>query len=148
MDHIEKLELFVREKQLKKSAQRNIILDIMSKTNKHLTVDEIHSLVKKNYPDIGIATIYRTVHLLCEAGISKELVINSSTTRYEIITDHHHDHLICTGCGIFIEIYSDKIEKEQQQLADKHGFTLTDHRLMLFGLCPECTFTAEKRRNK
>jgi len=143
MNYIEKLEQFVRDKQLKKSSQRNVILNAMTQSNKHLTVDEIHSLVKIHNPEIGVATIYRTMHLLCEAGIAKELIINSSTTRYEIITSHHHDHLICTECGLFIEIYSDKIEKEQHLLAKKHGFTLDDHRLLLFGLCPKCKNAAQ-----
>ena len=148
MNHIEKLDQFVKDKQLKKSAQRNIILSFMTQVNKHLTIEEIHTLVKRDNPEIGIATIYRTMHLLCEAGITKELVIDSASTRYEIINGKHHDHLICTGCGLFIEIYSEKIEKQQQLLAEKHGFSLTDHRLMLFGICPQCNSNAVKRSSK
>ncbi|MGL4370223.1 MAG: Fur family transcriptional regulator, partial [Spirochaetota bacterium] len=146
--HIEKLDQFVKDRQLKKSTQRNNILSLMIAENKHLTVDEIYSRVKIKNPEIGIATVYRTIHLLCDAGIANELYIDSATTRYEITSAEHPDHLICTVCGLFIELCSEAIEKEQHNMAKKHGFILTDHRLMLFGICPSCRKKADSGRKK
>jgi Fur family ferric uptake transcriptional regulator len=134
---IDRLNDYVAAKRLKKSDQRTAILDIMINKRGHLTVDEIRGLLKKQSPDIGIATIYRTMKLFSDAGIVKELNIDG-TARYEIITEGHHDHLVCTSCGMTVEITSATIEKEQDSIAAKHGFQLTDHTLLLLGLCQIC----------
>lgn len=133
----EKLDAYVSAKRLRKSGQRNAVLEVMAARQGHFTVDEICSLLKKNNPDIGIATVYRTMKLFLDAGLVEELNIDG-TCRYEILKKGHHDHLVCTSCGETIEITSDKIEKEQESIARKYGFELTDHTLLLLGCCSSC----------
>jgi Fur family ferric uptake transcriptional regulator len=135
----ERLDEHVKSKGLKSSGQRAVILGIMLGEEKHHTAEELYELCKKKNPDIGIATVYRTVKLLCDAGIARELHFESGVTRYEIVTDDtHHDHLVCVRCGNFTEISSPLIEDEQIKIAKKNGFELTDHSLILYGICPSC----------
>jgi Fur family ferric uptake transcriptional regulator len=130
---------FIRRKNLKQSEQRQQIMEVFLKTEKHLTADELYRLVQKKSPSIGYATIYRTMKLLTEAGLCRELRVEDGITRYEHFYNHrHHDHLICTKCGKFVEIESPEIESLQNKVAKKHGFVLTRHRLELYGLCRGC----------
>jgi len=130
----------IKESGLRTSSQRNVILSIMGNDKKHYTIEEIYEIAKKSNPGIGIATIYRTIRLFCEAGIAREIHLINDITRYEVITDsRHHDHLMCVNCGAFVEIASDIIEKEQSRIAQNHGFELTNHNLILYGICKECS---------
>ncbi len=130
---------YIRSKNLKHSEQRQLIMDVFLKTEKHLTAEELYEMVKKKNPSIGYATIYRTMKLLTEAGLCRELHVVDGVTRYEHLYNHkHHDHLICTKCGKFVEIESPRIEELQEKIAKKHGFILTRHRLELYGLCKSC----------
>jgi Fur family transcriptional regulator, ferric uptake regulator len=136
---LERLTEYVKDKKLKSSTQRNHILSIMVNEKRHRTIEEIYTIAKKGNSDIGIATVYRTVRLLCDAGIVREIYMGHDVTRYEIITDEsHHDHLICVKCGRFIEVESDVIEKEQLRIAQSSGFELTNHSLIMYGICNEC----------
>ncbi len=133
------LENFIRSKNLRRSEQRQLILDVFLKTESHLTAEDLYNIVKKKNPSIGYATIYRSLKLFSEAGLCRELQVVDGTTRYEHLYNHkHHDHLICTKCGKFVEIESPEIEALQNQLAKKNGFVLIKHRLELYGLCSAC----------
>lgn len=130
---------FVRGKGLKQSDQRQEILMAFLKIEKHLTADELYRLVKKKNPKIGFATIYRTLKLLCESGLCRELKLEDGSVRYEHLYGHdHHDHLICVKCGKFIEVVDSEIEKLQERLAKKECFTLQGHKLLMYGICREC----------
>ncbi len=130
---------FVKKKGLKHSDQRRGILRQFLKTERHLTADELYRLVKKKNPAIGFATIYRTLKLLCECGLSRELKLENGSLRYEHLYGHeHHDHLVCMKCGNFIEVMNLEIEKLQERLAKKEGFMLQGHKLLLYGICREC----------
>jgi Fur family ferric uptake transcriptional regulator len=130
---------FIRKKNLKRSGQRQLILEVFLKTERHLTAEEIYNIVKKKNPSIGYATIYRTMKLFSEAGLCRELQVEDGVTRYEHLYKHkHHDHLICTRCEKFIEIFSPEIEALQKKIARKNGFNLERHRLELYGVCSDC----------
>ncbi|MEF9475587.1 MAG: transcriptional repressor [Candidatus Mariimomonas ferrooxydans] len=130
---------FVKSKGLKHSDQRRGILMTFLKTERHVTADELYRLVRKKNPAIGFATIYRTLKLLCECGLSRELKLENDSVRYEHLYGHeHHDHLVCVKCGNFIEVMNLEIEKLQKKLAKKEGFILQGHKLLLYGICREC----------
>ncbi|KMQ52963.1 Ferric uptake regulation protein FUR [Chitinispirillum alkaliphilum] len=135
-------ELFnkhLSENGIRKSAQRYSIMEVFLDAKHHITVAELLELVKEKHPQIGTATVYRTIKLFCEAGIAQEVDIGDGVLRYEHKYGHaHHDHLICNECGKFIEAQDEHIEKLQQQLAERHGFTPQSHRLQIFGICNEC----------
>lgn len=126
-------------KNFKHSQQRKEILHIFLNTDRHLTANELYEIVRKKYPGVGFATIYRTLKLLCECGLCRELRFEDGTTRYEHLYGHnHHDHLICTKCGVFIEVVDPEIERLQEKLSRSHGFYPQRHRMELYGLCKNC----------
>lgn len=135
----QKLSDHVKSRGLKSSSQRNVVLEVMTRVNKHCTIEEIYDFCRKQNQEIGIATVYRTVRLLCDAGIARELRVSHDISRYEVVTDEkHHDHIVCVSCGRFVEIHSESIEKEQDRIAREQGFILTDHSHVLYGECSVC----------
>ncbi len=133
------LKDYLLAKNLRNSEQRSKILETFLKSERHISADELYRMVKKRIPTIGYATIYRTLKILCECGICKELRIENGVSRYEPLYGHeHHDHLICLKCGKFIEVSSPEIEKLQEKIAKSEGFILMRHRLELYGICKRC----------
>ena len=115
------------------------ILDIFLKTQKHPTINDIYDLVRKKHPQIGIATVYRAMKVICDAGLARETDFGGSIRRFEHKYKHrHHDHLVCLECGRIIEVISPAIEKMQENLAKKHRFKAIRHRMEIFGLCKTC----------
>jgi Fur family ferric uptake transcriptional regulator len=142
-------EEFLQTKNLKHSGQRQNILHVYLNTDKHLTAEELYGIVRKKYPVIGCATVYRTLKLLCECGLCRELRFEDSTTRYEHLYGHqHHDHLICTRCGRFTEVVDPKIERLQENLFKEHGFYPQRHRMDLYGVCKSCKRKKRKAKVK
>lgn len=130
---------FLKEKKLKFTKQREEILRAFLKTKKHLSVDEFYDIIKKKDPNIGHATCFRTLKLLCEADIAKAVNLGDKRVRYEPkYGQRHHDHLICSKCGTFIEAFDQEIEKLQDKLCKRFGFKPRSHRLEIFGVCKEC----------
>jgi Fur family ferric uptake transcriptional regulator len=119
---------------LKQTHQREAILNAFISADGHLTSEEIHERVRGGNPEIGAATVYRTLKLFCEAGIANAHHFRDGVTLYEH-TSSHHDHLICTDCGAIIEFEAKAIEKEQDRIARGHGFRLLRHRHILYGAC-------------
>ncbi len=129
----------IRQKSLRSSEKRLTILEAFLEADRHLTAEELYAAVRKKDPSIGIATIYRTLQLFTECGISGELSLGDTVTRYYPTGGkEHHDHLICLRCGRVVNILSSGIEKTQERLARKNGFLLESHRLDLFGVCGDC----------
>ena len=113
--------------------QRKLVAKIMSESDDHPDVDELHKRVSKLDSKISIATVYRTVKLFEEAGIIAKHDFKGSKARYEQTTQEHHDHLIDINTGEITEFVNDDIEKLQKQVAEKLGYKLVDHRLELYG---------------
>jgi Fur family transcriptional regulator, ferric uptake regulator len=132
-------EQFIAEKKLRHSQQREWILTVFLGIEKHVTVDELWREVRSVHPEVGSATVYRTLRLLCECGLCRELRFDDGATRYEHLYGHeHHDHLICTKCGISVEVVNPEIEHLQEQLMIRHGFVPQRHRMELYGICSAC----------
>jgi len=138
----EEQEIFHRHIQragLKRTAQRDLILDVFLRTEEHLSSEDLYRLVQKEDPDIGQTTVYRTLKLLTDAGLAREVRFGDGRTRYEHNYKHpHHDHLICTECGKTIEFFSADMEALQDQIAAQYKFELTHHTMRMFGYCSEC----------
>jgi Fur family ferric uptake transcriptional regulator len=138
----EEKEIFenhIRKKGLKRTAQRDLILEIFLRTEDHLSSEDLYWLVQKEDPTIGYTTVYRTLKLLTEAGLAREVRFGDGKTYYEHHYKHqHHDHMICTECGKVIEFFSPEIEALQDEMAAKYGFKPTYHNLRILGLCAEC----------
>ena len=113
--------------------QRKLIARVMSESNDHPDVDELHKRVSKFDNKISIATIYRTVKLFEEASIVAKHDFKGNKSRYEKATEEHHDHLIDINTGEITEFVNEDIEKLQKKVAEKLGYKLVDHRLELYG---------------
>lgn len=135
----------IQESGLRRTAQRDLILEIFLRTEEHLSSEDLYWLVQKEDPSVGHTTVYRTLKLLTEAGLAREVRFGDGKTYYEHHYDHeHHDHMICTECGKVIEFFSAEIEELQDEMADKFGFKPTHHSLRLWGICAECQAQAEE----
>jgi len=127
----------IEDKCLKKGVrlteQRKLIAKVMSESDDHPDVDELHKRVSKIDSKISIATVYRTVKLFEESGILSKHDFKGNKSRYEQAPQEHHDHLIDIKTGEIIEFVNEDIEKLQNQVAEKLGYKLVDHRLELYG---------------
>ena len=144
----EEQEVFLKHIQksgLKRTAQRDLILDVFLRTEEHLASEDLYRLVRKEDQTIGQTTVYRTLKLLTEAGLAREVRFGDGRTHYEHNYKHeHHDHMICTACGKIIEFYSAELEALQDAMAAKVKFEPTQHSLRIFGLCVDCRRGARK----
>ena len=133
----------LKKKGYKFTPQRKAILEaIQERPGEHLSTEEIYDLVKVNFPEIGLATVYRTVQLLVELDILSKLNLDDGYVRYELSDhnedQHHHHHLICTECGKIIEVKEDMLDAIEAQIELKYSFLIKDHKLKFFGLCDTC----------
>ena len=121
------------KKGVKLTDQRKLIAKIMSESNNHPDVDELHKRVNKLDTKISISTVYRTLILFEVAVILSIHDFKGIKSRYEQAPDEHHDHLIDINTGEITEFVNEDIEKLQKQVAEKLGYKLVDHRLELYG---------------
>ena len=131
------LSRYLEDHQLKHTKQREAILEIFLEVTGHITGEDLYQRVRDLHPQIGYTTVYRTMKLLCEAGLASERHFDDGLTRFEI-EQEHHDHLVCTRCGRIVEFECSMIEQAQQDIVKRYGFRLLRHRHELYGHCPEC----------
>ena len=130
---------FMSRHGLNTTAQRRTIAQAFFELPGHHSLEEFYQYVLTQDPGIGQTTVYRTLKLLCDAGLATEIQFSDNITRYEVARPKsHHDHLVCLGCGAIVEICDPRIEKLQRELAAANGFTLTGHLHNLYGYCREC----------
>jgi Fur family ferric uptake transcriptional regulator len=130
---------------LKHSRQRHVILKEFLKHHKHLTLEDLHRLARSRDPRIGFSTVFRTMKLLKECGLAREVGLVDGISRFEHHYKHpHHDHLICTSCKKNVEFFVSEIEKLQEQIAGKHHFKMSNHVMVLYGICSECDQSGEQ----
>lgn len=136
---VEILSDYLKKKDLKLTDQRKIILDSFLAIETHVTAEELYDRLKQNHPNIGVATVYRTLKLLGECGLANEIKFSDGIARYEHLLGHqHHDHLICLKCGQYIEVCDPAIEELQEKLAERNRFQIKSHRMELYGICKDC----------
>ncbi|MDH3211155.1 MAG: transcriptional repressor [Myxococcales bacterium] len=131
------LARYLEEHSLKRTKQRDAILEVFLEATGHITSEEIYKRVQKEHPGIGYTTVYRTMKLLCDAGLANERRFDDSVTRYEIAQEHH-DHLVCVRCGKIVEFECRMIESSQEEIAARYGFQVLRHRHELYGHCESC----------
>ena len=149
----EEFEKLLRKKGLKVTAQRVAVLSALSKeTDSHLTAEEIYERVKESSPEIGLATIYRTIRMLLELKIIDRIYLDDGYVRYELghvyedEDSHHHHHLICVKCGRVMSFQGDLLEEFENRIEDKTGFRIQDHDVKLYGYCTDCLKNKDNRR--
>jgi Fur family ferric uptake transcriptional regulator len=129
----------LKRARLKRTSQRDLILDVFLDTEGHMSSEELYGIVREKDPAVGFTTVYRTLKLLKECGLARELESYDGRTLYEHNYKHgHHDHLICIQCGGLIEFYSAEIEDIQEKIVRKYGFKPLHHSHRIFGICAAC----------
>src|SRR5439155_5304272 len=124
---------------LRSTDQRKLIVETFFKAPNHISIEELLAEVRAQDKRVGYATVYRTLKLLTECGVAFERKFGDGLTRYELADESsHHDHLICIDCHEIVEFEEPRIEKLQDEVADKHGFALRAHKHELYGICPAC----------
>jgi Fur family ferric uptake transcriptional regulator len=130
---------FIARKGLKSTRQRDLILDGFLSNDRHMSIEELYLALRAKHPNIGYATVYRTLKLFSESGIAREIQFGDGQTRFEHVDEgEHHDHLVCTRCGAVKEFANEAIEKLQAAIAESHGYLVHTHKLELYGICPKC----------
>ncbi|GAB1432024.1 transcriptional repressor [Spirochaetota bacterium] len=143
-DELRILEGYLRGKGLKLTKARQIVLMAFLGLEEHVNADMVYEAAKQIDPGIGQATVFRTLRLLEDAGLAREASRENGTRRYEHAYNHaHHDHLRCIACGSIIEFSDSSIERAQDAVFRRYGFTPKGHRMDLFGLCPACNNKSE-----
>lgn len=139
----------LKEKGLKITKQRMVVLKALASCeDKHLTAEEIYEIVKADFPEIGLATVYRTIQLLVELDLVESIQLGDGYVRYEIgkfqgEETHHHHHLICLECGKIISFRDDLLDELEARIMESASFQVINHEVKLYGYCKECL---EKRQ--
>lgn len=132
----------LKTKGYKLTPQRKAILDVIIKNKgSHLTSEEIYDIVKATKPEIGLATVYRTLILFEDLSVVYRHNFGDGCGRYELnLSDeeHQHHHLICNGCGKVIEVEIDLLDDLEQKIEQEYDFDIKDHKLKFFGICSDC----------
>ena len=132
----QQLRGYLASEGLKYSEQRWKIAEEILSTGGHLDAQGVVDRVKSRHPDIGAATVYRNLKVLCDAQILKES-LNDANGRviYELFEDEHHDHIICVDCGEIFEFHNDKIESLQSGVVRGMQFSEVRHRHVIYAKC-------------
>lgn len=131
---ISRIEQICVDKGMKMTEQRRVIARVLSEADDHPDVEEVYRRASGIDPRISIATVYRTVRLFEEAGILERHDFGDGRSRYEEVTEEHHDHLINVQTGEVIEFQNERIEELQEAVAREHGMKLVGHKLELYGV--------------
>ena len=129
---------------LKRSAQREAILEAFLKAGHHVSVEDLLKIVRRRDPEVGRTTIYRTLKLFQEAGLASELLLGGEARFEPLWNRDHHDHFVCVSCGGIIEFQSPEIERLQDEIATSLGFVIEGHRHTIFGRCRKCAQKAPR----
>jgi Fur family ferric uptake transcriptional regulator len=139
-DLLNRFKKLLKTRALKYTRQRELILEIIYNNQGHFTPEDIYNLIKKSYPNVklGIATVYRTLALLEDASIVTSISFGTQGKKYEFGLGEHHDHLVCLKCGAIEEFVDSIIERQQELIAQKHNFKMTNHIMKIMGICKNC----------
>lgn len=119
---------------LKVTQPRVKILELLDNaTDRHLSAEDIYRVLIENGDEIGLATVYRVLTQFEAAGLVNRHHFESGQAVFELASEEHHDHMVCTRTGKVVEFYDEIIEQRQKELAKQHNFRITDHSLILYG---------------
>ncbi len=137
---LEKLQTILKENTLKFTKQRELVLKFLYDNDGHFTPEDIYTQLKQENPNlnIGIATVYRTLSLLETSEIASSISFGVQGKKYELGLKKHHDHIICTKCGVIVEFFDKVIEQRQEDIAKDFNFLMTGHTMKIYGLCENC----------
>ena len=123
----------LRKAGLKVTLPRVRILEIFEQSKeRHLSAEDIYNKIRDAGDEVGLATVYRVLTQFESAGILMKQNFEDNYSVYELVSDDHHDHMVCIDSGTVIEFKNDLIEDEQEKIAREHGYKIVDHKLVLY----------------
>lgn len=129
----------LRKAGLKVTLPRVKIMQILeSSGSRHMSAEDVYKALRDADEDVGLATVYRVLTQFESAGLVMRHHFDGGHSVFEMSSDEHHDHMVCTKCGKVEEFYDEVIEKRQVKVAEDLGFEISDHSLYLYGLCSRC----------
>lgn len=139
---LKKIKQQLHESGFKLTPQREATVSVLLENEKaHLSAEEVYFLVKQKSPEIGLATVYRTLEILTELKVVDKISFNDGLARYDLRkegADHFHHHLLCLECGTIEEVEEDLLLEVEQVVEQKYSFLVKDHRLTFHGICQTC----------
>jgi len=125
---------------LKVTLPRVKILEMLEGADvRHHSAEDIYKALLETGEEVGLATVYRVLTQFEGAGLVTRHHFESGQAVFELNQGHHHDHLVCVKCGRVDEFYDDTIEQQQKTIAAEKGYKITDHNLIIYGTCPDCS---------
>ena len=126
----------LRKAGLKVTLPRVKILELLEQAERHhMSAEEVYKALIEQGEDVGLATVYRVLTQFEQADIVERHNFENNLSVFEITQEEHHDHLVCDICGKIVEFHNEVIEEEQLKVAKEHGFKLSGHSLVLYGIC-------------
>lgn len=145
---IQRIKSQLHEASYKLTPQREATVRILLENEKdHLSAEEVYLRVKDISPDIGLATVYRTLELLTELRVVDKINFGDGVARYDLRKEgakHFHHHLVCLECGSVEEIQEDLLDDVEKIVEQKWDFLVKDHRLTFQGICTVCKSKLKK----
>ena len=139
---IERIKEALHDARYKLTPQREVTVRVLLENeSSHLSAEDVFMKVKDKYPEIGLATVYRTLELLNELNILDKVNFGDGVSRYDLRKEgahHFHHHLICIHCGSVEEIEEDLLTDVEKIVTRDFNFDIIDHRLTFHGICKLC----------
>lgn len=127
----------LRGQGFKVTPQRLAVYQALARTKSHPNAEALFKELRPLYPTMSLATVYKSLSILCEIGLAQELSLGEDSFRYDAETSHH-PHIRCTVCGRVDDVPAMETEAFTQKVAGETGYTLTDYQVYFFGRCPMC----------
>ncbi|MEK8127315.1 Fur family transcriptional regulator [Paenibacillus filicis] len=151
VDEIDKIKQQLMLKGFKLTPQREVTLRVLLENEQdHLSAEDVFMLVRERFPEIGLATVYRTLELLAELHVVEKMNFGDGVARFDLRSEDHehmHHHLVCHVCGALKEIKDDWLLELEERLQHEYGFKVTDHRLDFIGTYDSCSRGDCKRKD-
>lgn len=145
---IDRIKNQLHSKSYKLTPQREATVRVLLENEEdHLSAEDVYLLVKEKAPEIGLATVYRTLELLNELEIVDKINFGDGVSRYDLRKEgaaHFHHHLVCIECGTVDEIQDDLLGDVEKIVEKDWNFKIKDHRLTFHGVCHRCQNTGEE----
>lgn len=130
---------YLSKKGLKRTSQRDAVLELFLSNDSHQSAEALYHTLRSHHSNIGYSTVYRTLKLLKECEIAREVYFADGRMYFEHNFEQpHHDHMVCTRCGHTIEFMNPTIEALQDRVAEENGFLPVRHTMVIFGYCKDC----------
>jgi Fur family peroxide stress response transcriptional regulator len=140
-DHKERFEIIIQKLRAnghRITPQRLAIVKILAKSDGHPSVETIHAQIKKDFPTMSLATVYKNILLIKSLGEVLELGFPDGSNRYDGNKPHPHPHVICIKCKKIVDSDLESLDEMKKEVALETNFKILNHRLDFFGICSNC----------